>query len=218
MNTLTNTVINNVFGVLKRDGFNRKGNKVFTVMNDVLVMFLFEMPSRLLYIHFIIVPVFLPWHGHIEMRFGNRLNSIYKDINLISIDASPEEVSEFCNSVLRRIQENIIPGLEGMATVVPICQLVEHNAGSEQLFFVKPDDLLYLKVYSALNNCDYNTCRKTAVHYCNMIDECNWYTTTSKKEKTKEIEEIIRHIEKEEYDFLNVQIKKNKEYYYKTFE
>ncbi|MBQ7248342.1 MAG: hypothetical protein IJS22_09675 [Lachnospiraceae bacterium] len=48
-----------------------------------------------------------------------------------------------------------------------------------------------------------------------MIDECNWYTTTSKKEKTKEIEEIIRHIEKEEYDFLNVQIKKIKSIFIK---
>lgn len=87
----------------KEHGYKKKGNTFFKIENDIAFCILFQCPTSFVYVHYYILPLYIPTDYH-YLTYGDRLesHSIYP---VPSYDISDEDVAFL--QMMRRIKDSL---------------------------------------------------------------------------------------------------------------
>ncbi len=90
----------------KEHGYKKKGNTFFKIENDIAFCILFQRPTSFVYVHYYILPLYIPTDYH-YLTYGDRLES-HSVYPVPSYDISEEDNDSL--SIMRRIKDSL-PGV-----------------------------------------------------------------------------------------------------------
>lgn len=179
---------------LTKLGFQRKGRRMLYIRsNDVVSLLSFERPMSILHVQFAVLPLYLPCHGFIAYSYGNRLDSLYPDLPILTKESTALETEFFCAKTIRHIEEELLPAIPVISNPEvlkeyarrrcrPLC--ISLNPYNRFLACSK-ESAIHLLLYSDLYLQDYESAEKTCERYTKFVDKHCQYLMPNLREAKK---------------------------------
>ncbi len=204
-------------GELKKRGFQKLSKtRHLLLKDDVIVGIFFEKPTYFLYIQFFILPLFLPWKGRYTLDYGNRFNMLFEDVHTPIKEEGPEAIEWFCRTVLRHLDEDILPFVDSISRAENLCPYMEvilqspNKLGRRHYLFAAPAWKRRLLMYGYSYLKQYRKAREIAEEQLRYVNTESIYTVNVNEGIRSECDQIIQWVSAGEYDKIEAMIERNK--------
>ena len=191
-------------------GYKKHNNLYIRKVNDIISIYSFEKPNSALYIHYAIIPLFIPNPGFVYLTFGSRFNEMFSDVSINCNLVGQEEII-WTKRVINHIYQDTEPFTNEVATLDGMERWMhrhnEFHIGDrfciDRYFRCTSDEYISLELYYCIYKKNYSRAKKYAKKYISSIKAMKHYTEELKSTLTKDAENIIDLIEEEQYEKLD---------------
>lgn len=185
--TVVKSVIKKMHPYMKENGFSIHQNCFYRINNDLAYCVEFEKPTGLIYVHYYIIPLYVPT----EYRYYTYGVQQKDYLAITNINKSVFEA--WTNQLKQRLERSIFPVFQKMQTPNNFVKVVNRGLFSD--FWRIPEiDIYRLRLFTAFYMKEKSAIPKLYDKYEKIVEKTGYLTDEVKKKRMEEVEKIKNSI------------------------